>query len=1075
LVGALDRLAEVVERQQEAIDRLVRRLESMSAPVPPAEEPEAGPPGTLPAGHDALWQRLGLAEGERRTVTVLFCDVSGFVELAGRLDPEEFQLVMRDTMAAIAGVITRFDGYIEKFIGDAVCAIFGAPVAHDDEPQRAARSALEINRVLAERSRRRPDLPELRMHSGINTGVVIAGTVGDGSQFGVMGDTINSAARLMNLAVAGEIFLSAETARRLRRQFRIEDRGLYEVKGKDRPVPVFDLLGPLAAGDATAATELRAPFVNRAEELAVLVAAAEAARGGAGSTVVLVGEPGVGKTRLVDETLGRVGAAFRVLRASARVVGEQALGVLTNALMPVLEEATGVLASEVGAVLASGSARVPPDFEVRLADRLEGASQEQPLLIVLEDVESADSGALELARFLSRRTTESPILWLVATRRLPDLLRPADDEPGLSTLRVEPLDRAATAALFDGLLPGAFTPADCLRLADQADGNPEFASEIALSLIDDGVVTEAGDGTWRVTGDLNRVTIPDTVAELVEARLDRVGTAARLALQEASVIGMRFSTRLLDAVASAPASLDAALAELEAMELLVAPDADDPKRMWVFRSHVVRQVAYDSILRRRRTVAHRSVADALTALEPDHVADNAELLASHLERSDQPARAIPHLRVACLRAQQSHSLTGAAERARRALRIRERFPDQVGDADTAWFLYQLGICRLMAGDDGGLADLEETGRLWRTQGDAAEEARLEERIGWYLTLGNDPVRAGHHLVRAQELAQSPAVGPPEAAAVEAAVAVSRAFSAGAAGRLTVAFDTIDGAIAEAREAGDAYTEARALLVQGVLCLWEGRVDDARTHLRGALDLAWAGDFPFLGDRCGRWLVLASVDSGHHDEALDLAEPLLARADERGDPSVAVGVRAAVAQLWREHGDLAQARALATEAVEIAGERTVAVDAAAEAELVLVDVALDAASAGTAGVEEASIPLERLETLLAADDFLGWRLSARYQLARGRAALVAGDPTGARERAAAARHALGRAGARRERLVADRLEGEARAVAGDSGGLALVEAALVEARELGSRYLISETVAALARARLGVPEVPAGGL
>ncbi|MEY2431810.1 MAG: hypothetical protein QOC92_1535, partial [Acidimicrobiaceae bacterium] len=225
VAAALAELNSIVRQQGELLARIAEKLGLIDVELT-----------TMPATterDDMLWQRLGLVEGERRNVTVLFADVSGFTQLSEHLDTEEFQLVIKDAMSAIAAIISRQDGYIEKFIGDAVCALFGAPIAHDDEPQRAARSALEINRVLNEKAAARPDLPAIGMHAGINTGMVIAGTVGDGSQFGVMGDTINTASRLMNLAQRGEIFVSAETARRLRRDFRLEDRGSFEVKGKE--------------------------------------------------------------------------------------------------------------------------------------------------------------------------------------------------------------------------------------------------------------------------------------------------------------------------------------------------------------------------------------------------------------------------------------------------------------------------------------------------------------------------------------------------------------------------------------------------------------------------------------------------------------------------------------------------------------------------------------------------------------------------------------------------------------------------------------------------------------------------
>src|SRR5438105_6190289 len=202
VAAALAELTAVVRQQGELLARIAEKVGLTSDSGPATSTPEA-----TAQRDDALWQRLGLVEGERRNVTVLFADVSGFTALSEHLDTEDFQLVMKDAMSAIAAIITRNDGYIEKFIGDAVCAIFGAPIAHDDEPQRAARSALEINKALNDKAAARPDLPAIGMHAGINTGIGIAGTVGDGSQFGVMGDTINTASRLLNLAQRGEIFV----------------------------------------------------------------------------------------------------------------------------------------------------------------------------------------------------------------------------------------------------------------------------------------------------------------------------------------------------------------------------------------------------------------------------------------------------------------------------------------------------------------------------------------------------------------------------------------------------------------------------------------------------------------------------------------------------------------------------------------------------------------------------------------------------------------------------------------------------------------------------------------------------
>ncbi len=1048
--AALDELTETVRKQGDLIGRIALRLGIEDGEVDLHKEASA-------ARDDVLWQRLGLVEGERRNVTVLFSDVSGFTALSEQLDPEEFQLVMKDTMSAIAAVISRYDGYLEKFIGDAVCAIFGAPVAHDDEPQRAARSALEINRVLAERAASRPDLPALGMHAGINTGVVIAGTVGDGSQFGVMGDTINTASRLMNLAEEGEIFVSAETARRLRREFRLEDRGAFEVKGKQHPVAAFNVLDDLPVDEQGAVGRLASPFVDRQDELAQLTRLAEAAAAGDGAAALLVGEPGVGKTRLANELVRVVGDDFHVIRGSARVVGEEPLGVLIDAIESQLTSLPEGPEKDIVMAAVRDGASVPPEFELTLARVLASAASDKPLLVLLDDLESADRGSLELTRYLTRATASVPILWLLAARWAPPLFDVAAGDDDVVTVQLRPLDDDDMAELLDGLLPGLLDRAQRARLAYQADGNPEFAEEIVLSLIDQGVVAQSGDGGFRLIGDPENIEIPSSVAELVEARIDRVATNARVALQEAAVIGLRFSRALLAAIASTSESLEASLAELAAAELVEPPPAaSDPLGYWTFRSHVVREVAYDSILRRRRPRMHRAVADALCRLEPDNAADNVELIASHYELSDEPASAIPYLRTAVEDAEAAHSVTGAAERARRALSIRDRQPDAVTEVDAAWFLEHLGIARAMLGDQGGREDMRAAVLLHHARGEVTEEAWLEERVGWYLTISGDPAGGAHHLVRAQELADTDDVDDRSAIGIRAAVAVSRAFAAGVAGRLTVALDAVDGAAAEARDVEHPFTEARALMVNGVLWLWEGRPNEGRDALRTALDLAWEHGFAALADRCGRWLVQADVEASNHEAALELAAQLLARADERGDPSVAVGVRAALAELWRERGDTEQARDLALEAVAIARGRSVAVDAVAEAYLTLAAAALDRAEPPDEATDE-------LAALLTRDPWLGWRLESRLELIRARAALAAGDPAEAARLASSGRLRLERAAARRERILADRIEGEALVAAGDESGLDLLDRALGAAEAFGSRYLVAETASALSRA------------
>lgn len=875
-------LGERVAALEARVQRLASLVESLLAERPGGEEP---------------WRRLGLTEGERRIVTVLFADVSGFTALSEQLDPEAFQLVMRDTMSLLASCVTAEGGTVEKFIGDALCALFGAPVAHPDEPERAARAALAMHRALAERAAARPDLPALQVHAGINTGPVIAGAVGDGSQFGVMGDTINAAARLMGLASDGETFVSAASARRLRHGFRLEDRGLHEVKGKAQPLAVLALLDELGPGERAEAGRLEAPLVGRARELAQLREIAGRVAAGDGTTVVLRGDDGAGTSRLAREVAAELGGAgWRVLQASSRVQAETPLGLVAAALGPLLAERAGELAGGTSGPLAetllAGSAVAPHDFELVLGEVVAAAARESPLVVVLDDADDADAGSIEVVRYLSRTTGDERVLWILTGNRVPASFATGD----LVVVTVGPLPDTAVAEVFDALFPGALTAAQRQRLAHLADGNVQYALEIALALVDDGLVAATADGAWMAVGDVDACELPGSVAELVEARIDRLSTAARVTLQDASVIGLRFGRALLERVATIPTSVDAALAELVDEELVV------PGELWSFRSRLVRDVSYESILRRRRPAAHRAVAEALLALEPDRVADNADLLAHHLEASDEPVLAVPHLLEAIARAEQAYNLTGALERGRRALRLRDRFPGRVTDADTVALLKRVGINRLLLGDPGGVEELGEAVALLGAAGaPATEVASLEERVGWYLAANGDRDAAASHLARAGD---------------HPGVAVTRALLDG------------DMAAADAaRGSTDPFVAARAWMVGGALRLRADAAAEAVEHLQAALELARAHDFGTIADRCGRWLAAALVAAGRGEEAEELARPILARVDDRGDPTVAAGVRAALAQHRLAVGDLAGAAEVTAEAEAIVAERQVAPDAA----------------------------------------------------------------------------------------------------------------------------------------------------
>ena len=1044
---------------------LEARVAELASEVERLSAGSGDPPSLNEPGGDELWRRLGLVEGERRTVTVLFADVSGFTELSETLDPEAMQLVMRDTMSLLAECIVAEGGTLEKFIGDAVCAIFGAPIAHPDEPERAARSALAMHRALEARAGERPDLPPLNVHVGINTGPVIAGAVGDGSQFGVMGDTINTAARLMGIAKDAQTFVSASTARRLRRGFRLVDAGMHEVKGKAEPLSVASLLDELSEAEQGELPTLQPPMLGRDDELATLERLAATAGGGDGVVALVLGEGGFGVSRLVDVAVERLATSgWRVLRAATRVHAETPLGLVASTLRPLVEAGADAddddappVDPSVADALLSGGVAAPHDFELGLAELLVAAARRRPVVVAVEDLGDADPGSLEVLRYLTRATSAEPVLWVLAAERVPEVFDPALGTDDAVVVRVGPLGDREVEALFDALFPGVLEPADRSRLAHLAEGSPQFAMEIAHALVDDGVVAETVDGGWVLQGEVAEVELPGSVAELIEARLDQLPTRSRLALQEASVIGLRFGAELLRRVATEPGGVDAALAELAAAELVVPPPAGDGPERWTFRSRLVRDVAYDSILRRRRPAAHRAVAEALLQLEPDRVDDNADLLAHHFEAGDDPPLAMPHLVRAVDRAGAAYNFTGALERARRAIRLRDRFPDRIDDHVTAFLFQHKGILQLVLGDEGGLADLNTAVELYESFGEPADVVSLHEQVGWYLTAAGRP-EAEAHLATAAAIATEKLDGAARQAAL-AAIAASRALALAAHGDIDGGLATSATAVADARSAGDAFTEARALMVAGVCELWAGRPAESAAQLRESLDLAWSNVFGTLADRCGRWLVLALVEGGHYAEAIEVAEPLLARADDRGDPSVGCGVRAALANLWRQVGDYERARGMAAEAVRISEERLVAADAAGEAHLLLSRVFHEELGAAELGEQAAADADAHFDAALSLADrsggWLAWRWRSRVAIVKGRFALHDGRLEDARAAVLDARALLDGIPARLELLAVDRLDAQVLAAGGDPRAVTLLRGALDAAAATGSDFLVAE--------------------
>jgi class 3 adenylate cyclase/tetratricopeptide (TPR) repeat protein len=691
---------------------------------------------------------------ERRPVTVLFADLVGFSTLAEHMDPEELRTVMTETFAELTAEVEAREGVVEKFIGDAVMAIFGAPKAHEDDPDRATETALRMLEIAEQRSAGVPAPLQLRI--GINSGLVVSGTVGDGTQAGVMGDAVNTAARLQQAAEPGEVMVSASVWRRVRERYDGEHIGPLEVKGREQPVDAYRVVGPRRPD-----VRRLAPFVGRAAELALLDLLWSSVVKGNTHVVSVVGEPGVGKSRLLSEFAPRDGGLdIRIACGGERAFGpfleliERILGGTPKDLEELAERAEEMGVDEevaplLGALL--GLAGGPP--VVQMADEqkkrqvfagvwqfLRAVPGGRPALLVLDDVHWADRSSLDLLGFLLERLGGSPLMLVLAYRPGFEQVDRVAFRASHTGVRLEPLSPEESVAMARGFLGVRELPADLERLVGmRAEGNPFFVEELIQALLELGSLAVV-DGTAVLAK--VEVDVPDTVQGTILARMDRLEPKERSLLQHAAVIGRSFSTDLLAAVMGEE-DLGGSLDELVRAQLLLAQGPDQ----WTFKHALIQEVTYETLLLRQRRELHAKVARALESRAGDDPA-NLELLAEHFARADATEEARRYALAAGDLASERMGFVEARARYETAYRLWGE-GDERGRVE---LLEKLGWARLLGGDVGGAKTaLVEAEAGWRTLREARRAGGVLGMLGRALWIGGEGIRAREALERSIEL------------------------------------------------------------------------------------------------------------------------------------------------------------------------------------------------------------------------------------------------------------------------------------------------------------------------------------
>ena len=631
-------------------------------------------------------------EGERRIVTVLFCDVAGSTAMAEHLDPEEWAEIMNECFEYLTAPVNRYEGTIARLMGDAILALFGAPVAHEDDPQRAVMAGLDIIEGIGpfhERMEREHGL-DFNVRVGINTGPVVVGEVGSAAagEYTAMGDAVNLAARMEQTARPGTVQVSENTHRLIAPLFDFESLGNIEVKGVGEPVGAYRMIARKKyPGQLRGIQGLETPLIGRAGELDRLRRVINDVREGHGQIVCLVGEAGLGKSRLIEELRAEWengagsepcwydsrGISYDTTRPYGlfqqqmrqiygiedsdppEVVRDKVAGTSYDfppelrALVTRSVELLLAVREESGEPQLVGEAIKREAFEAALTIYREAASR-SPQVEVFDDLHWADPASVELLLHLLQLTDEVPILFLCAFR--PERKSPAwqfkqaaeTDYPHRYTeIVLNPLSDDETDALVNNLLSISDLPPQLRQtILGKAEGNPFFVEEVVRTLIDSGAVARDESGMrWQAMTKVEDIAIPGSLQALLISRFDRLEEEARRTLQLASVIGRSFYYKVLKLVSDTAIALDQQLRTLQRVEL-IHEGARVPELEYMFRHELTRDAAYNSILHRRRREFHRNVGEAIETLFPDQLEEEAHRLAHHFDQARDNERALKY-------------------------------------------------------------------------------------------------------------------------------------------------------------------------------------------------------------------------------------------------------------------------------------------------------------------------------------------------------------------------------------------------------------------------------------------------
>jgi class 3 adenylate cyclase/tetratricopeptide (TPR) repeat protein len=838
-------------------------------------------------------------EGERKQVTVLFADLKGSMELLADRDPEDARRLLDPVLEHMMEAVHRYEGTVNQFLGDGIMALFGAPIAHEDHARRAVHAALGIGRVLEDYQRELASRGiSFRARQGLNTGLVVVGSIGGDLRmdYTAVGDTTNVAARLQQASEPGRVTISEATERLIAGYFDTRPLGRLHVKGKTEPIEAWEVA---AAHETRTRLEVGAergltPFVGRDRELGALLDLFSRARSGHGQVALIVGEAGIGKSRLLLELRRRIGEEGDWHEGHCLSFGQ---AMTLHPLVDLVRRQFSIDDADDDAAIAAkverGAVAIDPglrstvpylrallsldpgDADVRamspaqrrgetfdaLRRLLVGAAERRPQVLVIEDLHWCDSATEE---FLTALIDSVPALraLLVLTYR-PGYASPLGERTYVT--RVVPAAlcagaRASRAAA--GLAAGALPEELRALVVGRAEGNPFYVEELARSL-EEGAVSE--------------LTIPGTIHDVIAARIDRLAEAPKRTLQLASVIGREFTRRLVDRLGEIRERTGDFLQELTALELIHERRLF-PELAYMFKHALTQDVAYASLLVQRRKELHALIGRAIEELYRDRLAEHYEMLAHHFSKAEDWERALEYMLKAADKAAKAFGLRQAIDLNGQALDAAARLGDRVTPAALmAIHRERSELCFGVFDLDGAREAAEAVVALARRHGDRAAEAGGLAQLASTLQWAEEFPPALERVGEAIEIGEAIDAPRPLAAALYV-----RGYIRAVSGDLDGADEDVGRSLRIARAHGDIGREALVLYLHALHHGWQGRYDEGLAAGREGVRLAREHRLVVPLLRCLWNEALALSELGSYDAAFETLREGLALGEKIGD-------------------------------------------------------------------------------------------------------------------------------------------------------------------------------------------------